>query len=215
MKIIPAIIPKSFDDLKEKLDKVVPYTDWVQIDISDGIFTPNTTWNNPADLEKIKTDVNLEIHLMIKNPEDYIEEWIGSGAKRIIVHVSSVDEYRKIDVIAKKIKSRGLEFGVGLSPDVSVDSVKEIITLADIVLLLAVNPGFSGQQFQPAILEKIKDLRKLFSNVKIEVDGGINKETAKQCIDAGADILVSASYIFDSDNIKEAIETLKNLTNYE
>ncbi len=216
VQIIPAIIAKNIEELEEKIKIIEPYTDWVQIDVSDGIFTPNINWNNPEDLKKIKSNVALEIHLMISNPEDFMDEWIDSGAKRIIVHVSNKSDFEGVKIISEKVKSRGLQFGIGLSPEVSVVDVQNIIPLADVVLLLAVDPGFSGQQFQPVVLEKIKDLRKLFPDVKIEIDGGINEETADQCIKAGADILVSASYIFDSENIEKAIATLKNtLTNYE
>ena len=210
-EVIPAIIAKSFDELEDKLKKVETFVDWVQIDISDGIYTPNVTWNNPTDLHNIKSSVNIEVHLMIKDPERHIAEWIDSGAKRIIVHVSSENDYQKISEIAKLVKERGLEFGIAITPEIHVESVEKIIPLVGIVLLLAVDPGFSGQKFQPIILEKIKCLRALFPIVTIEVDGGINVKTAKECIEAGANAVISASFIFDSENYEEAIATLRNI----
>ena len=108
---------------------------------------------------------------------------------------------------ANRLKVAAAEFERG--DDIALEAVDRLIALVDTVLLLAVDPGFSGQEFQPAILEKITDLRKKFPDVTIEVDGGINPKTAKQCIEVGADVLISASYIFDSPNLQEAIEALK------
>src|SRR3989344_1066839 len=203
IEIIPAIIAKSFEELEQKINEIVPYTDWLQIDISDGIYTPNTTWNNPKELQNLKTKINLEIHLMISCPENQFEKWILQNVKRIIFHVDSKSGYEKVKEISETLKNKDIQFGIALNPEVTIEQVKNLITLADIVLLLGVTPGFSGQKFQPKTLEKIKKLRELFPGGIIEVDGGINPETAKQCIEAGASILVSGSYIFNSKNIKE------------
>jgi len=210
LEIIPAIIAKNIDEISHKLKMVEPYCDWVQIDVSDGIFTKNTTWNNPAELKNINTKASLEAHLMISDTESHIAEWIDSGVKRILVPVDSTSDFQKILQMAEAVKSKGLQFVIALNPEVLIDEVKELIPLSDIVLLLAVNPGFSGQKFLPETIKKIRDLRKEFPDVKIEVDGGINKETAKECVKAGADILVSASYIFESKDIKRAIEDLND-----
>ena len=209
VQIIPAIIAKSFEELQEKIDKVSPYSDWAQIDVSDGIYTPNVTWNNPKELPNLKTNLNLEIHLMINNPENHITDWVKAGAKRIIVHINSKNDYQKINKISEILKNKNVQLAIALNPNISVEEIQNLIPLADTILLLAVTPGFSGQMIQPIILEKIKKLRELFPGVKIEVDGGINPETAKECIKFGADILVSQNYIFSSNNIKEAIESLK------
>lgn len=209
MEVIPAIIAKNFEELKEKIKKVEAFVSWVQIDVSDGIFTPNVTWNNPSDLKNLKSEVQLEIHLMINNPQKFIEGWTGSGVKKIIIHVDAKSDFEEIKSISKKIKNRGVQFGIALTPEVSVTDVENIIPIADVVLLLAVNPGFGGQEFQPKTLEKIKTLRELFPHATIEVDGGINLETTKQCVEVGADILVSGSFIFNSNNIEEAIQKLK------
>lgn len=209
MEIIPAIIGKDITEIARKIALVEPYVKWAQIDVSDGIFTPNTTWNSSEELHSIITEVSLELHLMIEDPAKHLDYWVISGAKRIIVHVNSASTHEEVAAMAKKAKSGGVAFGIALSPEVSVEDVKSLVPLADVVLLLAVSPGFSGQKFNESILRKARDLRKAFPNVIIEVDGGINPVTAKTCVEAGADILVSGSYIFESADIKEAIENLK------
>jgi ribulose-phosphate 3-epimerase len=208
IKVIPAIIAKDIDEIAKKMSLVEPYVDWVQIDVSDGIFTSNVTWNRPEELKNIVSNISLEMHLMIANSAKDINGWIASGAKRIIVHVDDKSNQEEVAAMAKKAKDGGVSFGIALSPEVLVNDIKSLVPLADVVLLLAVNPGFSGQEFNESTLEKITDLRKIFPNVIIEIDGGINPETAKKCVAAGANILVSASYIFDSPNIKEAIDSL-------
>jgi len=207
-EIIPAIIGKDINEIAQKILLVKPYVKWVQIDVSDGIFTPNITWNNPEELNVISPGVLLEIHLMIASPAKYFNDWVASGAKRIIIHVNNQSHQEEVAAMAKKAKDKGVSFGIALTPEVLVKDIKNLVLVADVVLLLAVSPGFSGQKFDESILKKIGNLRKEFGNVIIEVDGGINPAVAKKCVAAGADILVSASYIFTSPNIKEAIENL-------
>ena len=217
IEIIPAIIAKDIDEISQKISLVEPYVNWVQIDVSDGIFTPNVTWNNPQELaprlrsgqKNILSNIFLEIHLMIKNPAEHIDSWIDSGAKRVIIHVDSGSNQEEVNAMAKKAKSKDVSFGIALNPEVLVKDIKNLIPIADVVLLLAVAPGFSGQEFNESILEKISHLRKMFPDVIIEIDGGINAAVAKKCVEAGANILVAASYIFGAPDIKEAIEVLK------
>lgn len=212
MEIIPAIIAKNIDEISQKISQVAPYVNWVQIDVADGIFSPNITWNNPAELQNISPNTSLEVHLMITNPQNFIDEWINSGAKRIIVHMDENTLVENAEQMAKAVKGKGISFGIALNPAVAPESVKNSIPIADVVLLLAVSPGYSGQKFDESILEKIGYLKENFSNVIIEIDGGINLETAKKCINAGADMLVSGSYIFESENIPQAIENLKSIS---
>lgn len=208
-EIIPAIIGKDITEIAGKISQVEPFSKWAQIDVSDGIFTPNVTWNKPEELKSITFGVSLELHLMIVRPADHISAWIDSGAKRIVIHVDGRTGEEEVAAMAQQVKEKGISFGIALNPDVSVEAVEKLVPLADVVLLLAVSPGFSGQEFKDSILEKITHLRKEFPNAIIEIDGGINATTAKKCVEAGANILVSASYIFDSPNIKEAIQSLQ------
>jgi len=200
-QVISAIIAQDFQELRRKIKAVAPYSQWVQLDIMDGRFVADKTWNNPEDLEKIKTSVRIEAHLMIENPDKVIVSWL-KAVQRVIVHWESPGR-DKIE-FNKKI-------GIALNPDTPWSEIAGLISQIGVVLLMAVRPGAGRQKFLNGVLPKIQSLRSNYPNVKIEVDGGINPETGKRCLDAGADILVSGSYIFGAKNIRTAIEDLKNL----
>lgn len=222
MEVIPAIIAKDIKEVEEKIRKVETLVTWVQLDIMDGNFVPNTTWNNPEELNAQDFSVFLEAHLMILSPQDKIDSWIASGIKRIIVHIETVGAERshtKTDPLrhqvvdmAEKIHSAGAQFGLALSPETPLSAIENFLDYCNIVLVLAVSPGFGGQEFKEEVLPKIRELQKTAPQVKIAVDGGINPETGRRCVEAGADILVAGSYIFNSENIQEAIEELQKLT---
>ncbi len=207
IEIIPGIISKDFEGIEEKAKLVEPYIDWVQLDIMDGRFVDNTTWNNPSDLKKFKTNLKLEAHLMINNPEEFINDWIESSVKRIIIHYESTDKHKEI---IERIKASGLETGLAINPETSIGVIDEFIDDLDLILIMTVNPGFGGQGFLNESVDKIKQLREKYKNVNIEVDGGINLETAPLVIKAGANILISGSAIFKSNNIEQTIKELKS-----
>ena len=226
MQIIPAINCVDFNCVKEKLRKVKEIgADWAQIDIADGKFTLHKTWNNPKELSAVKgqlSDVNLEIHLMVENPQDVVDDWIGAGAKRIIVHHEAiVDSAKKhsnnnetdvLNFILEKCKVNGVEFGLAINPETSAEELTPHLDKIRFIQILAVNPGLAGQQFKAETLKKIKFLKENpYTEIVVEVDGGINSEIAKLCKEAGADILVSASYIWNSKNPKEAFEELSRI----
>ena len=213
IEIIPAIIPKSFEELKEKVKLVESYVEWVQFDVIDGKFVNNVSWpyiagkNNPTDLKDLETNLKLEVHLLVQNPEEVIDAWINSGVARIIFHYSSTEKHREI---IEKVKKAGLQVGIAINPEVSIDVLDNFISQLDLVLVMTVNPGWNGQEFIKDGLVKIKQLRDKYENVKIEVDGGVNLETAPRIIEAGADLLAVGSAILNSNNIKETIWKLKN-----
>ncbi|MBU2068220.1 ribulose-phosphate 3-epimerase [Patescibacteria group bacterium] len=207
IEVIPTILVKDFKELKEKIKLVESHVKWVQLDVMDGIFVDNTTWNNPVDLKNLEIGLKLEAHLMIEEPENYIDEWIKSGVKRIIFHYEATDKHREI---IEKIKKAGLEVGLALNPETSIDVVDNFIKDLDLILIMTVNPGWGGQEFLEKQLGKIKQLRNKYQDVKIEIDGGISLETAPKVIKAGANLLAVGSVIFESDNIKETIWKLKN-----
>lgn len=231
MKIIPAINCQDFNCVKEKLQKFAefapPVGGWAQIDIADGKFTPHKTWNNPQELSDIRgqlSDINLEIHLMVENPQDVIDDWMKTGAKRIIVHFESLakaadknplnDLSDILNFILEKRGAKNIEIGLALTPKTSVEKIISYLDKINFIQILAVEPGLAGQQFQASVLDKIKFLKNLdgrFTDIIIEVDGGINFETAKLCKEAGADILAVASYIWDSQNPKAAFEELAKI----
>jgi len=208
IEIIPAIIAKDFEELNEKIEKIESYVEWAQLDVMDGKFVNNSTWNNPSDLKNLKTDLNLEAHLMVNEPETIIDDWIDSGVKRIIFHYESTNKHEEI---IKKIREAGLEVGLAINPETHINTLDDFIKQLDLILIMTVNPGFGSQDFLNESVDKIKQLRKKFENVKIEVDGGINLETAPKVITAGVDILAVGSAIFKSNNIKKIIKELKEI----
>ena len=218
MRIIPAINCQNFECVKDKLQKAADFgAGWTQIDIADGKFTNHKTWNNPREISNLKSQIsnlNLEIHLMVENPLDIVDEWVEAGAKRIIIHIEELKKLGnlEIDNLIKLTKNKNIEIGLALNPNTPVEKIIPYLAVIDdskqFVQLLAVEPGLSGQKFQPQILGKIKFLKKNYSNVIIEVDGGINPETAKMCKEAGADILVVGSYIWESNNSLGAYKEL-------
>lgn len=232
MEIIPAIIPKSFNELQEKLKLVEPFFKTVQLDIMDGIFVNNETWpfiapqGKPADLEKLKTDALLEAHLMVQSPQYVFEEWLKSPVGRITLHWEPLKDIHMHDMIpfntqmdaafpvsafAVEARKRGKWLGIALNPETPIDILDNFINEIDLVLLMSVNPGFGGQPFQESVLNKIAALRKKHKDVKIEVDGGVNSQNAEKILAAGADYLVMGSAIFDSGDIPQTITNLKKI----
>ena len=228
MQVILTINCEDVDCVKTRLEQLrkifagLPSSDgatdenWIQIDVSDGKFTPVVIWNNPEQLSEISgqvLDFHIETHLMVQRPEADAERWLEAGAKRIILHIESEFDFEKVKKLCEK---HGAELMLALKLDTPVEKVFPYINgqISNIKLiqLLAVNPGHSGQKFQPQVLEGVRTLLKRHPDVIIEVDGGINPNTAVQVIEAGAKYIAVGSYIFESDNPVEAYRELKNLT---
>jgi ribulose-phosphate 3-epimerase len=205
MEIIPTILVKDFEQVKEKIKKVEGYVNWVQLDIMDGKFVNNETWRNPSDLRGFKTKLKLEAHLMVENPEEKIDDWL-EVVDRVIIHYEACNNPK--DLI-EKVQSKEKQIGLAINPETLIDVVKPFLNDLDLVLIMSVQPGMGGQGFKAEVLAKIKSLRETWPNGKIEVDGGINPETAKRAIEAGANLICAGTYIFNSKNIEEAIESLK------
>jgi len=208
IQIIPTIIAKDFQEINEKIKKIESYVEWAQLDVMDGEFVNNSTWNKPRELKNLETNLKLEVHLMVNNPEEVIDQWIESGVKRIIFHYEATDKHEEI---IEKIKESGLEVGLAINPETSLEVIDNFIEKLNLVLIMTVNPGFGGQDFLEENLGKIKQLRGEYKDVNIGVDGGINLETALKVIQAGANLLASGSVIFNSNNIEETINRLKNI----
>jgi ribulose-phosphate 3-epimerase len=212
IKIAPSILAADFSKLGEEIKEVDQGgADYIHVDVMDGHFVPNITIG-PLIVEAIRpmTRLPLDVHLMIENPDQYIPSFVHAGADIISVHVEACPHlHRTIHMI----KELGVKAGVVLNPATPVDSIKHIIADVDLVLLMTVNPGFGGQSFIEPVMTKVKEVKKLVDaidkDIDIEIDGGVNPETAKLCVEAGANVLVAGSAVYGKDNRKEAIETIR------
>lgn len=206
MVVIPVINCLDSECVKDKLKTIQKLgSPWVHIDIADGKFAPVMTWNKPAELV---SNLNVEVHLMVQDPEVAIRDWLKMGAKRIIVHVETI---RDFNFLKNECTTSGTQLMLALKPDTSIESLSSYLTQIDFIQILAVNPGWAGQKFQTSVLGKIKFLKKSKPQIKIEIDGGINPETARLVKMVGADIIVSANYIFSHQNPEAAIRELANI----
>lgn len=207
MEIIPVINCPDAESVSERAEKISGFAKWAHIDVSDAAFTFNKSWGNASEWPKIGQNLNLEIHLMVENPEKEIDSWLRIGAKRIIVHLETINE-ETFTEMRKKTDREKVQLMVAINPETPVSKLGIFLKKAYAFQLLAVYPGPSGQKFQPIVIDKIKFLRSERPDAIIEVDGGINEEVAKICKTAGANILTASSYIFNSPDPKASYEKL-------
>lgn len=205
--VIPGILEHDFPSIEEKLNIVESLVDWVQIDIVDDLFH-NNNFRDPIPFKGLQTQVSLELHMMIHNPETTVKNWVDAGFSRFIGHVEGIKD---IDRFINTVRSFDKEVGLALDIVTPTDRIEEYLNRIDQVLIMSIHTGKSGQSFMPKTLEKIKRIRKIDTKIPIEVDGGVNQETGKQAVEAGATRLVSTSYIFKSENIPESIKSLEGV----
>jgi ribulose-phosphate 3-epimerase len=213
MKIAPSILSADFGKLAEDVRKVSEAgADYIHVDVMDGHFVPNLTMG-PMIVEAVKkaTNVPLDIHLMVENISFFIDMYKHLKPEFISFHI---EEEKHINRVIQKIRDEGIRPAVVLNPATPVSLLEYIVADIDMVLLMSVNPGFGGQKFIPSVLDKIKELRELANrknpSLLIEIDGGVNNKNAPLLRKAGADILVAGSFVFNSNDYKKAIESLKS-----
>ncbi|MBI3671730.1 hypothetical protein HY249_02965 [Candidatus Azambacteria bacterium] len=210
-EILPAIIAKDLNELKEKIQLVEGLVSWVQIDVMDGIFVPPETWYNPEDLKSIKTSVKLEAHLMVQDPDIKTDEWIKSGVNRVLIHYESASS-AGISEMIDKLKAAGIEVGLSFKMETDFHDALDLLAKVDAVQFMSIGKiGYYGQDFDARVMQKIIAFKNEFPNVKVCVDGGVNFESAKELLNAGVDRLAVGSLIFKSDDIKNTILKLQNL----
>jgi len=213
--VAPSILSADFSNLADEIEKAEKAgADWIHVDVMDGHFVPNITIGAPV-VKSIRktTDLPLDVHLMIENPEKFIADFVAAGSDLITVHYEACEE-KLLDLLTL-IQSFGIKAGISIKPATQVDVLEDYLPYIDLVLIMSVEPGFGGQEFIYDSLIKITELKAMlaenhFDNIKISVDGGINEKTAEYAVSSGADVLVSGNYLFKSQDMKKIIEKFKS-----
>ena len=217
MKIAPSILSADFANLSIALDQCEQgEADQIHVDVMDGHFVPNITIG-PGVVEDIRkrTELPLDVHLMIENPEMYISQFVQAGSDLITIHVETCEN---LSMVIRQIKESGAKAGVTLKPGTSLEEIENVISEVDLILIMSVEPGFGGQEFIPETLDRVRKIKKMIAALQernspeISVDGGVKLSNAKKIVEAGADILVIGSAIFETKDPVKTMNMFKQIS---
>lgn len=208
VELIPAVLVQSEAEFREKVALIQPHLRTIQLDVMDGQFVNNTTWADAEVVATMELPLVLEAHLMVERPEEEVGKWINAGAARVFVHAESPGD---VAGALEQLKAAEVEAGLAINPETTVASISDMLPLVDTVLVMGVTPGFSGQAFQPVAIEKVAELKRLRPELRVEVDGGVNMETAPALVAAGADGLIAASALYKAPDFAKAVEEFQKI----
>ena len=204
VEIAPSMLGADFGEMRKAAELVAPESGYLHMDVMDGHFVPNLTMG--SDLVKALKGIGpLDVHLMITNPCDFIDDFAEAGAEIISVHIEANNPKEALELIKKK----GIKAGIALNPSTPEEMIDSVIDYADMILVMSVEPGYCGQSFHEGTIERVRNYKKKYPSKVIEVDGGVSTKNSKQLIEAGADILVAGSAVFNSDNPIDTIKLMK------
>ena len=208
LKIAPSILSADRKKLQSEVAQVEPYSDLIHVDIMDGKFVPPTTFS-PAEIKSIRTRLPKDVHLMVDYPlaDKHIDRFIAAGASIITIHQECKDDLLEC---IKYIKLKGAMPSLAIRPKTPLETILLYLRKVDMVLIMSVEPGYAGQAFMPAVLQKVRELRDIRKDMDIEIDGGITTQTIKDAVSAGANVIVAASAVFGKNDRKQAILDLRN-----
>lgn len=206
--VTASILSADLSHLQDEVMTIDHDADWIQVDVMDGHFVQNLSFGAPV-IKNLKTKLPLDVHLMVENPADRIKEFLALHVKNITFHAEAAEgtDFRKR--LIQAIREGGATAGIALNPETPLSAIDDVAGDVDLVLVMSVHPGFGGQEFIEEVLGKVRELRKKFPSLMIQMDGGINSETAKLCRDAGADNLVAGSAVFAAKDRSAAISSIR------
>ena len=204
VEIAPSMLGADFGEMRKAAELVAPESGYLHMDVMDGHFVPNLTMGSDL-VKSLKGIGPLDVHLMITDPCDFIDDFVSAGAEIISIHVEANNPKEAL----KLIRKHNVKAGIALNPSTPEEAIDSIVDYADMILVMSVEPGYCGQSFHEGTIERVRNYKKKYPSKIIEVDGGVSTENSQQLIEAGADILVAGSAVFNSDNPLKIIRLMK------